>query len=100
MRQPEPIRCVCHGDGDQLSLIHIACAPKKKHKPTPGVRYARYKPKVHTVCGDCIADIHQLGVAVAPLPRPVRWRRSDADGALPLCEAHKEHRQEVESREC
>lgn len=88
--------CACDTDGDQLSLLCLPVAPKKQRKPVDGVRYAAVKPKTHTPCADCIADIHARGVAVAPYPRPVRWRRTDADGPMLLCEMHKDARQERE----
>lgn len=59
-------------------------------------KYAKYLPKVRTLCDDCIQDIHVQGFAVAPPPRPVRWRRTDANGSIRLCEKHKESRQENE----
>lgn len=90
------VPCACDQDGDQLSLVCLPVAPKKKRKPTPGIRYARFKPKTHQVCADCIADIHARGVAVAPYPRPVRWRRTTPEGSIHLCEQCKDHRQEQE----
>lgn len=90
------IPCCCDDDGDQLSLVHIHVLPKPKRKATPGIRYAKFKPRTRQLCADCISDIHRLGVAVAPLPRPVRWRRTDSTGSAYLCEAHKDQRQESE----
>lgn len=91
------IGCVCDTDGDQLSLIHLPCIHKRANtKPTPGVRYTKYHPKTRQLCADCVTEIHRLGVAKAPLPRPVRWRRTTAEGSTHLCETHKDQRQEQE----
>lgn len=94
---PDRLGCICDFDGDQLSLIHLPCVHRAKRKPTPGIRYAKVKPKTHQVCGDCVRDIHARGVAVAPYPRPVRWRRTDPDGPMLLCEQHCQARQEAEA---
>jgi len=91
--------CGCHTEG-QLPLFPAAePPPKRKLKPTPGIRYAKFTPKTRMLCDDCVAAIHRLGVAAAPLPRPVRWRRNETDQpTLRLCEPHKEERQDAEAR--
>lgn len=91
-----PIDCRCpHCTG---TLFHL---PEPGHGQrngkTPKARYARFKPKTRILCDDCVSDIHQRGIAVAPLPQAVRWRRSDADGVTHLCQHHKDIRTE---RDC
>lgn len=90
------VPCLCDSDGDQLSLVCLPCAPKPVRKPAPGVRYTKYAPKTRQLCADCITEIHRLGVAAAPLPRPVRWRRTTDEGSTQLCEIHRIQRQEQE----
>lgn len=71
--------------------------PPPRMATKPGAaRYTRYRPRVRQLCGDCIRLIHVLGVAAAPLPRGVRWRRTAADGVEYLCEIHKDERMECE----
>lgn len=89
------IGCSCDTDGDQLALLHAHVPARPKPRPTPGVRYTKYRPRTRQLCADCITAIHQLGVATAPLPRPVRWRRTGDTTDL-LCEQHKDQRQEQE----
>lgn len=69
---------------------------RRRRRATPdGPRYARYKPVTRWLCDDCVATIHALGVAEAPLPRPVRWRRTQRDHpAMHLCDRHKGAREE------
>lgn len=55
--------------------------------PKPGVRATR--TKVTRLCEQCCRDIHVLGVARAPYPRPSRWRVIDGEVVERLCEAHK-----------
>ncbi len=54
----------------------------------PQVRLTRVRNG--RLCTRCCRLIHELGVAVAPYPRPSRWRLSSPDGTEYLCEAHKE----------
>lgn len=96
MIKPSP-RLECRCPQCTGTLFHLP-EPGRSQKPlkTPHARYTRFKPKVRILCDDCIADIHQRGVAVAPLPQPVRWRRTDAAGITHLCQRHKDIRTEQE----
>jgi hypothetical protein len=62
--------------------------------PPAGVRVARYTPSTRQLCSDCTQEIHRLGVGLAALPRPVRWRYSTGALTLLLCESHKNTRLE------
>lgn len=87
----------CHCPACTGALFHMPPPVKQPRTQTTKVaRYARYKPKVRTLCDDCISDIHYLGMALAPLPAVVRWRRTDSDGVTHLCHRHKEERQAQE----
>ncbi len=66
---------------------------KKPTRSRAGV-FTRYRPRTRQLCGDCITDIHARGVAVAPLPAPVRWRALIGSAEHLLCERHKTERQE------
>jgi hypothetical protein len=82
---------------EQLPLF-TEPAPRPGMRAAPAKpRYAQYRPKTRQLCDDCIAVIHALGPARAPLPRVVRWRRSTADDVLHLCDIHRNERQEIES---
>lgn len=72
--------------------------PVKAKKMPAGVRYSRTKFKRRTLCDDCMAAIHELGIEVAPAPFPVRWRRTDDTNKTIhlLCEIHKRERLEAE----
>lgn len=82
----------------QLALFDQPEPQRRRPTMAPGPtapRYAKCNPKQRTLCDDCIRDIHALGQGVAPLPRVVRWRRTDPDGTTTLlCETHKEARKE------
>lgn len=96
IRPSPPIECNCPCCTGML--FHVAQPPPtRKPRQTDAARYARYKPKVRSLCDDCIAEIHRLGVAVAPLPSPVRWRRTSPEGVTHLCERHKDQRTEQET---
>ncbi len=72
-----------------------APVPRARRKPSPAVKYTRYQPKRRTLCDDCVRDIHERGVAVAPLPQTVRWRRTGPDNAVALlCDRHRRERGE------
>lgn len=84
-------------DGDQLPLFpqpDDVAIPRARRRPPGTARYAKYRPKRRTLCGDCTRDIHERGQGVAPYPRPVSWRRVDATtGAVDLlCDAHYRYR--------
>lgn len=78
------------------TLFPVAQEPARMAARPAVARYTRVTPKTRTLCHDCIRDIHERGVAVAPPPRVVRWRRATADGSQFLCEQHKNARQENE----
>lgn len=90
----------CHSRCCTGMLFHLPePAAQRKPRETPLARYTRYTPRTRSLCEDCITEIHRLGVAVAPLPRPVRWRRSAPSGVTHLCEHHKDIRTEQETRD-
>lgn len=67
--------------------------PKPRMAAKPAApKYARYRLTRRTLCDDCVKLIHLLGVAIAPYPRTVRWRRTHDGGVALLCDAHKEER--------
>lgn len=66
--------------------------PAGPPSPPAGVHISRYTPINRTLCSDCITEIHRLGVALAALPRPVRWRYAKGALTLHLCEQHKNTR--------
>jgi hypothetical protein len=71
--------------------------PKARKATGTRAKYARIRPRKRTLCDDCVRDIHVRGVAVAPLPQPVRWRRVTTDGEITLlCEAHRRAHMETE----
>lgn len=83
---------------EQIPLFPID-PPRKTARETTVARYARCRPRGRTHCGDCTLAIHQQGIAVAPFPRSVRWRRTCLDGEITyLCEQHKDERQENEKK--
>jgi hypothetical protein len=63
--------------------------PVNRRKTPPGIRATRYKPRTRQLCSQCTALIHEVGVARAPLPSPVRWRVSVGALTVLLCETHK-----------
>lgn len=75
-----------------FSLPNGAVAPKMRPKPQKlsGVKYSKCRPARRTLCHDCIRDIHTRGVAIAPLPRAVMWRRVDVESGEVdlLCDNH------------
>lgn len=77
-----------------------AVVPKaRRSKPlaAEAVRYQRYRPRRRTLCDDCIRDIHERGVQVAPLPQAAAWRRITGGGTVDvLCDPHRRARIEVE----
>ncbi len=62
--------------------------------PPEGVTRRRYTPRTRGLCGDCIADIHRLGAAVAPYPQASRWQVSRGSLTLHLCDRHTTERLE------
>jgi hypothetical protein len=81
----------------QGALFPLPPRPKPKMAANPQVaRYARYRPRVRSLCDDCIRAIHELGIEKAPFPRAVRWRRTAQEGTTHLCEFHKDERMETE----
>jgi hypothetical protein len=88
-----------HGEGvmiDQPMLPGMPTPPRRPFQRPPtstGVRYSKITSKRYRdLCGDCTADIHKLGQEFAPYPKKAVWRRSDRDGAVLLCQAHKDER--------
>lgn len=81
-------------DRDQPPLFDLPSRPPvrvPKPSANPGkAAYTRSHPRVRTMCDDCIEDIHRRGVAVAPFPQVVRWRRRAGDDVKQLCEKHKQ----------
>jgi hypothetical protein len=75
-------------------LPGMPAKPPPGRKPPAGVRVNRYSPRTRVLCSDCVTTIHQLGLLLAPVPRPVRWRVSVGALSLLLCEAHKIERLE------
>lgn len=74
-----------------------AAQPKPRKAGNGKAKYTRFQPRRRTLCDECVRDIHERGVAVAPFPQSVRWRRVATDGAvLLLCEAHRRARMEVD----
>ncbi len=64
--------------------------PRMAASPAAGrYRFARYKPRIRTLCAQCIRLIHALGPSVAPLPQPVRWRVTRGPLTEDYCEQHK-----------
>lgn len=85
---------------DQIPLFPrpAGAAPAKARKAPAkpeAVKYQRVQPKRRTLCADCIRDIHNRGVAVAPFPGAVRWRRIEAGRIDLLCERCKTTRVEA-----
>ncbi len=60
-------------------------------------RYTKVSLRRRVLCDDCVTAVHVLGVAVAPLPMPVRWRRTHAGESTLLCLVHKIERLENET---
>jgi hypothetical protein len=89
-----------HND-DQLPLFYEPAAPeppKPRRRPIEpdAARYQRFKPKRRTLCMDCIRDIHERGIAVAPLPQVASWRRVTGNGDVDLlCDKHRRVRSEA-----
>jgi len=65
----------------QEGLFPVTEPYRKPVRKSTRVSYVAINPRQRTLCHDCIAAIHHLGVAVAPPPRQVRYRRTDIDGA-------------------
>lgn len=85
---------------DQLALFTDPgpppLAPRRMTSPPQAARYARFKPRTRTLCDDCTAEIHRLGVALAPYPNRAAWRRTDVDGTVRLiCHRHRDERRET-----
>jgi hypothetical protein len=95
----------------QGELFDIPGHPSKPARamtvPGTRLRYAPWRFKNRRLCDDCIADIHRIGVALAPLPLTVRWRRTEYVGDprrlerpdvrhTYLCDRHRIQRQESE----
>jgi len=59
-------------------------------KARPARRVARFRSKNRTLCGDCCALIHALGVELAPFPRAAKWRVSTGTTIAYLCDLHVE----------
>lgn len=53
------------------------------------VRYVKFKPRVRTLCHDCVRDIHERGIHIAPPPLTVSWKRHFLDDVDLICEQHK-----------
>jgi len=87
---------------DQLPLFDspqpVPARPRQPRPPSDKVRYARARLRVRTLCDDCCLAIHELGQALAPLPRRALWRRTDAAGSMMLCQAHKDERHDEDAR--
>lgn len=83
---------------EQLPLFEMDPGGPRHRRGRAGsskVRYQRFKPRTRWLCDDCVRAIHELGVAEAPLPRPVRWRRVDEnDNSMLLCDKHKHNRED------
>lgn len=79
-------------------LPGMPAVPPTTPAPPAGVHVARYSPTTRTLCSDCVQEIHRLGVGLAALPRPVRWRYSKGSLTLHLCEQHKNTRIEEARR--
>lgn len=88
--------CRCDTCRPSSTLFDLPHEKPRMRAATPAARYARYTPRRRVLCDDCVKDIHVRGIAVAPPPRGVRWKRTDADGTQNLCEQHKDRRQETE----
>jgi len=83
----------------QPPLFDSPAPPPKRRRAQPTTaRYAKIKPKHRTLCDDCCRAIHELGQALAPYPRHAVWRRTDAAGAVLLCQAHKDERHDEDAR--
>ena len=67
--------------------------PPRTPKPELGrperIRYTRFKPRVRTLCHDCVRDIHERGIHIAPPPLTVSWKRLSSHGEDLICEQHK-----------
>jgi hypothetical protein len=79
---------------DQGSLFDLPGPPPRMATRPAAAVYTRHRPVARWLCDDCTATIHRLGQAEAPLPRPVRWRRTRAgEPPLMLCDGHRAERQ-------
>jgi len=81
----------------QLPLFDATVAAtalrKRRRQNVDTVHYTKYKPRRRTLCNDCVRDIHERGIALAPYPGVVSWRRVSADGVIDLlCDRHKRGR--------
>lgn len=81
---------------EQPPLFNVDVPPKRvRMRAEPSkARYTRWRPRTRQLCADCMQDIHERGIAVAPLPNPVRWRRTFGVESMGLCERHKSERLE------
>jgi hypothetical protein len=61
-------------------------------RTTARASYTKFMPKLHRLCDDCVRDIHTRGVAAAPFPAGVRWRRTHEGVTDLLCNRHKDLR--------
>jgi hypothetical protein len=87
---------------DQPTLPGMPSPPRQPFRrppPASTVRYSRITSKRYRdLCADCTADIHRLGQEFAPYPKRATWRRSDNDGAVLLCQQHRDERITHEAR--
>lgn len=83
-------------DPDQPALFDLPQplrrAPKLATPRSGRPTYTKFRPARHTLCDDCIRDIHARGAQVAPYPSGVRWRRTHAGVIDLLCQRHKDGR--------
>lgn len=82
---------------EQLPLFELPGPPPAPPRRTDGrVRYTPSHHRTRVLCDDCVRAVHELGFAVAPPPRVVRWRRIEDGTVNRLCQAHKELRMGAE----
>lgn len=63
--------------------------PKQKPLKPGEARLVRFKPRRRTLCDDCIRDIHERGITIAPPPLTVQWKRVTKNATDLICEQHK-----------
>ncbi len=76
------------GQGELFDMPSRRPPPRMAARPSKPM-YTKFKPVIRTLCHDCVRDIHERGVDVAPFPSTVRWRRTHNGHIDLLCERHK-----------
>jgi hypothetical protein len=77
---------------DQLPLFPTPDGRIPKQAPMSvdieRVYFRKYRSRTRTLCDQCIKDIHERGIAVAPLPQPVMWKHATGNIVELLCDRH------------